>query len=118
MSQFFQRLNEGGPLFMYTILFVLILIIVLTIYGIINKQKENSKTITLISQFGWFVLFWGIMGQTIGLIMAFDSIQAAGNISASLLAGGLKVSLLTTLFGTFTFLISRLGIIVLTLLKK
>lgn len=118
MSQFFQRLNEGGPFFMYPILFVLILIIILTVKGIINRKGDNSKTISLISSFGLFIVAWGILGQTIGLITAFDAIESAGDVSMGMMAGGLKVSLLTTLFGLFTFIISRIGIIVLTLIQK
>ncbi len=118
MSQFFQKLNEGGPFFMYPILFVLILIIILTIKGIVNRKGNNSKTISLISSFGLFIVAWGILGQTIGLITAFDAIESAGDISMSVMAGGLKVSLLTTLFGLVTFIISRIGIIILTWMQK
>ncbi|REE80552.1 MotA/TolQ/ExbB proton channel family protein [Lutibacter oceani] len=118
MTQFFDRLNEGGPLFMYTIFFVLILIIALTIKGILNRKNDNSKTISLISQFGLFIIAWGFLGQTIGLISAFDAVQAAGDISPAMVAGGLKVALLTTVFGLFTFVVSRIGIIILTILKK
>ena len=39
------------------------------------------------------------MGTVIGMIDAFDAIEAAGDISPSLVAGGIKVALLTTVFG-------------------
>ena len=117
ISQIITKLNEGGPAFMYTILIVLILIIILIVKAFLESPK-NKKTLSLIASLGWFVLVFGIMGQTIGLIGAFDSIQAAGDISMSLVAGGLKVSLLTTVFGLFSFLIARLGIIILVSLKK
>ena len=116
LSQIIDKLNEGGPFFMYPILFLLILIIILIVKGFLEKNK--SKTISLISSLGLFTVAWGIFGQTIGLIQAFDAIQAAGDISMSLIAGGLKVSLLTTLFGVVTFLVSRLGIIILIWVKK
>jgi biopolymer transport protein ExbB len=41
----------------------------------------------------------GFMGTVIGMIGAFDSIQAAGDISPTVVAGGIKVALLTTVFG-------------------
>ncbi|MDB4655994.1 MotA/TolQ/ExbB proton channel family protein [Flavobacteriales bacterium] len=41
----------------------------------------------------------GFMGTVIGMIGAFDAIEAAGDISPSLVAGGIKVALLTTVFG-------------------
>jgi len=118
MSELVDRLNEGGPFFMYPILIILIIIITLTIKGVLQRKQDNTKTIALLSSIGFFVVAWGILGQTIGLIGAFDSIQAVGDISMEVLAGGLKVSLLTTVFGILTFLFSRAGIIILTILKK
>ena len=53
----------------------------------------------------WIALFialapmLGFMGTVIGMIGAFDAIEAAGDISPSLVAGGIKVALLTTVFG-------------------
>ncbi len=41
----------------------------------------------------------GFMGTVIGMIQAFDAIQKAGDISPALVAGGIKVALLTTLLG-------------------
>jgi biopolymer transport protein ExbB len=39
------------------------------------------------------------MGTVIGMIQAFDKIEAAGDMNPSLVAGGIKVALLTTVFG-------------------
>lgn len=53
----------------------------------------------------WIALFialapmLGFMGTVIGMIEAFDAIETAGSISASIVAGGIKVALLTTVFG-------------------
>ncbi len=41
----------------------------------------------------------GFMGTVWGMILAFDEIEAAADISPSIVAGGIKVALLTTLFG-------------------
>lgn len=114
---FFTRLNEGGPLFMYTTLFILIVIIVLLIRGFL-KPTTRDKTITLVSSISLFVLVWGFLGQMLGLIGAFDAIEAAGDISPAVLAGGLKIAILSPLFGMIVFLIARIGIIILNLLKK
>ena len=116
-NPFFARLNEGGPLFMYTTLTLLIVIIALLIRGFLKKEARQ-KTITLVSSISLFVLVWGFLGQMLGLITAFDAIEAAGDISPSMLAGGLKIAILSPLFGMVVFLIARIGIIILTLLKK
>lgn len=50
----------------------------------------------------------GFMGTVVGMIAAFDAIQAAGNISPTLVAGGIKVALLTTLMGLIAAVILQL----------
>jgi biopolymer transport protein ExbB len=53
----------------------------------------------------WIALFialapmLGFMGTVIGMIEAFDAIAIAGTISATVVASGIKVALLTTVFG-------------------
>lgn len=116
-NPFIAKLNEGGPFFMYTTLFLLITILALLIRGFI-KPSVRQKTITIVSSISLFVLVWGFLGQMIGLIGAFDAIEAAGDVSSSVLAGGLKVAILSPLFGMIVFLIGRIGIIALILLKK
>ena len=116
-NPFIARLNEGGPLFMYTTLTLLIVIIALLIRGYV-KPATRKKTITLVSSVSLFVLVWGFLGQMIGLIGAFDAIEAAGDVAPSVLAGGLKIAILSPLFGMVVFLIARLGIISLNILEK
>jgi len=41
----------------------------------------------------------GFLGTVIGMILAFQSIEAAGEVEATLVAGGIKVALLTTAAG-------------------
>ncbi len=59
----------------------------------------------------WIALFialapmLGFMGTVIGMIGAFDDIQAAGNISATIVAGGIKVALITTVSGLIVAII-------------
>jgi len=48
----------------------------------------------------------GILGQLLGLYQAFSVIEAAGAISSAILAGGLKVSMIPTLYGIVIFLLS------------
>ena len=48
---------------------------------------------------------FGFMGTVIGMIGAFDSIEAAGDISPTLVAGGIKVALITTVFGLIVAII-------------
>ena len=59
----------------------------------------------------WITLFiamapsLGFLGTVIGMVMAFDKIQQAGDISPTLVAGGMKVALITTIFGLIVAMI-------------
>ncbi len=50
----------------------------------------------------------GFMGTVIGMIQAFDDIANAGTISATVVAGGIKVALLTTVFGLIVAIILQI----------
>jgi len=117
MSSFFEKLNEGGPFFTYPIIVFLIIIIALFVKGYIRKEN-NKKIISLIASIEWFAVAWGFLGRTFGLIVAFDNIAAAGELTPPLMAEGLKMAILNPLLGISVFLIARLGIIILTLLQK
>lgn len=110
-------LQDGGPAFTYPMLLMLIVCIVLILKGFI-KGDPDGKTKKLISHISLFALVWGFLGQLIALIGTFDSIQAAGDISPSILASGLKIALLSPTFGMVVFLFGRAGIILLSVLKK
>ena len=47
----------------------------------------------------------GFMGTVIGMIQAFDRIEAVGDLSPAVVAGGIKVALLTTVFGLISAII-------------
>jgi len=45
------------------------------------------------------------LGTVIGMVQAFDAIEAAGDISPTVVAGGMKVALITTIFGIVAALV-------------
>ncbi|MDE5559050.1 MAG: MotA/TolQ/ExbB proton channel family protein [Bacteroidales bacterium] len=47
----------------------------------------------------------GFLGTVVGMVQAFDDIEAAGDISPTVVAGGMKVALLTTVFGLIVAII-------------
>jgi biopolymer transport protein ExbB/TolQ len=112
---------EGGPLFMSLILLCLLASIFFVVKGLVSVKKSSAtanKMLRLTIDSSLLGLVLGFLGSVIGLIMAFDSIEALGNPDPSIFAGGLKISLLTATFGLFTFVVSRVGIIVLRLMIK
>lgn len=62
----------------------------------------------------WITLFiamapsLGFLGTVIGMVMAFDQIQSAGDISPTIVASGMKVALITTIFGIIVALILQI----------
>ncbi len=67
-------------------------------YGSVQTGQMESG-LTWVSLFISLSPMLGFMGTVVGMIGAFDAIQAAGDISPTVVAGGIKVSLLTTLAG-------------------
>ena len=67
-----------------------------------------EKGVSWISLFIALAPMLGFMGTVIGMIGAFDAIEAAGDISPSLVAGGNKVALLTTVFGLIVAIILQI----------
>ena len=117
----FNRFLEGGALFMSLILICLLTSIFFTVKSLMNLKKSvkiSKKMIKHINDSGSLGLGLGVMGSFIGLITAFDAIEATGGAEPSILAGGLKVALLSTLFGLFTYSISKLSVLVLSIIQK
>lgn len=76
-------------------------------YGSVQTGQMESG----LSWIGLFIALspmLGFMGTVVGMIDAFDQIQAAGDISPTLVAGGIKVALLTTLLGLIAAVILQL----------
>lgn len=64
-----------------------------------------EKGLTWISLFIAIAPMLGFLGTVIGMIEAFDNIQAAGDMSPALVAGGIKVALITTVGGLIVAMI-------------
>ncbi len=117
----FNRFLEGGALFMSLILICLLTSTFFTVKSLMNLKKNveiSKKMIKHINDSGSLGLGLGVMGSFIGLITAFDAIEATGGAEPSILAGGLKVALLSTLFGLFTYSISKLSVLILRIIQK
>jgi len=112
MKRYFM---EGGPLFMGLLTFIFLIILVLVVYNlvIILKKEGMDKDVlknrlSYIKSVGLFALVFGILGQLLGLYQMFDAIQRIGDTSPVILAGGLKVSMLSALYGVLIYLLSWL----------
>ena len=73
-------------------------------YGSV-QMSEMENGLSWISLFIAIAPSLGFLGTVIGMIQAFDAIQAAGDISPNVVAGGMKVALITTIGGLIVAMI-------------
>jgi biopolymer transport protein ExbB len=73
-------------------------------YGSVEMGKLE-RGMTWISLFISLAPMLGFMGTVVGMIDAFDAIAEAGDVSPSLVAGGIKIALLTTVGGLIVAII-------------
>jgi biopolymer transport protein ExbB len=76
-------------------------------YGSVLMGRLESG-LSWISLFIALAPMLGFMGTVIGMIQAFDAIAAAGDISPTIVASGIKVALLTTVFGLIVAIILQI----------
>ena len=112
MAQLFYM---GGTLFMGILTSLLVILLAISIYFFLSittgkaaGRKNFRHQLAYIKSVGLFTMITGILGQLIGLMIAFKAIEQVGDISPAMLAGGLKVSMITTLYGITIYLISIL----------
>ena len=72
------------------------------------QMGQLEKNVSWISLFIALAPMLGFMGTVIVMIQAFDKIEAAGDMQPSLVAGGIKVALLTTVFGLIVAIILQI----------
>ena len=72
------------------------------------QMGQLEKNVSWISLFISLAPMLGFMGTVIGMISAFDKIEAAGDMNPSLVAGGIKIALLTTVFGLVVAIILQI----------
>ena len=85
----------GGPLFMGLLTLLLVGVLICA-----WKYPQWLKEVGLLA------LAIGILGQIIGLYSAFQHIEQAGGVSQEMMAGGLKVSSITTAYGLIIYILS------------
>lgn len=105
----------GGTLFMGILTILLLVLLATTVVfaisissGKAQKSEHFIHRLGYLRSMGLFSMITGILGQLIGLLMAFGAIERAGDISPQLVYGGLKISFYTTVYGILIYLLSIL----------
>jgi len=113
---------EGGMPFMAPLSFIFLIIIGLVaaaILSAIQKKRINEKILEFIRQLGGLALAFGTFGTIVGLYFAFKSLsEMKETLPLNVIMGGLKVGLITVIYGLVIFLISLVAFIGLQALNK
>ncbi len=91
----------------WPIAFALLCVVLLTAYSCARLWRPGAAADLLTKAWIDAILFWGgfamiagVLGTLIGIVIAAQSIEAAGSVSATLVWGGIKVAMLSSAFGT------------------
>ncbi|WP_421870571.1 MotA/TolQ/ExbB proton channel family protein [Marinoscillum sp.] len=100
----------GGPLHMGILTIILTAGLIVAVFALIKILNGSDRShiqglLGFVKSIGLFVLVAGLLFQMLGLYSAFQAIEEAGSASPALLAGGLKVSSITTIYGMISFVI-------------
>ncbi len=107
-----QNFMEGGPGFMMLHYLMWILVIIFSVRAVKNIRSTNcdyqklEKLNTTILFIGGFGLLLSLFYRTMGMYSAFSILETTSDISATLVAGGMKASLVAPLYSLFLFLIT------------
>jgi flagellar motor component MotA len=112
----------GGVEYMHAVSLPFIgnlILIIITISQIVLKKNVNQKLIEIGKQLGGLALALGVFGTIIGLFQAFDALENSQDIIPfQVIMGGLKVALITVLYGLLVFCISQLAYIILKIVVR
>ena len=120
----FDLFIEGGWEFMLLITILALVMLFFAAKGASavfgnSNHPYHPQSLYYIRFFGMLALVTGVLGQLIGLYQAMKQIsQMGGEVSQAILAGGFKVSMISTLYGFVVFLIAHLLWFVLDLKAK
>lgn len=70
---------------------------------------RNKAWLDGILFWGAFTAITGVLGSLVGIIIAFQSVEAAGAVSPTLVAGGAKVALISSALGLLTLVTASIG---------
>ena len=110
----FDLFYMGGPLFMGLLTLLLLFVIIISVRTFMQKAESADldevrvKSIHLIKSIGLLSLVLGMLGFLLGMYAAMSHIESSGGVSSGVLAGGLKVALITPTYGLIIYGISHL----------
>ncbi|HNV29234.1 MAG TPA: MotA/TolQ/ExbB proton channel family protein [Cyclobacteriaceae bacterium] len=121
-SSFIDLHIEGGIYFMFPLFLMLMVNLCIIVYLLISriqKKQFNTKWLEAIKQIGGLAAVWGVFGTIVGLFNAFDALEAIKEmLPFQVIMGGLKVAVITAIYGLSIYCISMLTYIIFKLTNK
>ena len=111
----FELFYMGGPLFMGMLTLIFLAMLIVSVLSVRKLMSGEEANLSMIKSIGLLAVVIGVLGQMIGLYSAFAAIEMMGaqGVSPAILAGGLKVSSITTVYGLLIYAISIIVYLVL-----
>ena len=100
---------------------ILFIIIALTVVRVLKGKTKADGTpfqFGIIKSLGLLALVVGMLGQFIGLFSAFELIGEGMQVSPEIMASGVKVSMIASIYGMIIFVVSYILWFLVKLLKK
>ncbi len=99
-----------------------VVIVALVLYSTVRLFEGDARALPMTRTWMDSILFWGgfslvtgILGTLVGIVMAAQSIEQAGTVSPTLVWGGIKVALYSSVFGLLVLALASLAWFVLHL---
>ena len=112
----------GGIEYMSPIAILLTLNITLILICLVKRFQRkamNNKLLSVIRQIGGLALAFGVLGTIVGFFQAFDALEKMKQVlPLYIIMGGLKVAIITAIYGLMVFCFSFLAYITLQLLNQ
>ena len=106
---------SGGVMFMHSLTLILLINLGLILFVLIAKLQKKTVTenvLEAIRQLGGLALAWGVFSTVVGLFFAFDDLAGMKEtLPLYVIMGGLKVALITVLYGLIIFIFSLISFI-------
>lgn len=110
---------EGGVIYMVPLTLLLLSNLGLIAFVLFSKTQNKQFWIEAIRQIGLLALVWGAFSTMVGLYQAFgDLSNMIEPLPFTVIMGGLKVALITALYGLVIFIFSLIGFISLKMINK
>jgi len=121
LKSFFELHDTGGTVFMAPITLLALIIIGIAAYILISsfqKKQISDQWLESIKQIGGLAAVWGTWSTLIGLLQAFNAIEnSPEEIPFRVICGGMKVALLTVLYGVLVYCFALLFYIILKMFR-